>query len=272
MDWRDRVQALLALAIPVLAGAAWMALAGAPSTYPLTNLVALAIMSGWILLGRAPHTAPSRHMLTAVLLLVMLFALVSGPYVLSITQDPVARWVTFGSLSLHAGMIAVPPLAVMAARNRQLAVPILLLALFAALLQPDAASGFAVLFAAVGIHHVTRDWKVGLVAIAAFVASIAMALRGEIAPQPFVERVLVDAAGQSIVLAAALAIALAVGFALVLFAIPFGRAPRFALAGALFGFIVMAQMSTYPMPLIGYGAAPIIGFGIALGLHRKEKR
>jgi len=87
-------------------------------------------------------------------------------------------------------------------------------------------------------------------------------------PQPFVERVLVEAAGTSVFLAIALALALAAGFALVLFAVPFDRAKRFALAGLYFGFAVIALMSSYPTPLIGYGAAPILGFGIALGLHR----
>ena len=40
------------------------------------------------------------------------------------------------------------------------------------------------------------------------------------------------------------------------------------LAGTLMGFAVMATLSHYPTPLIGYGAAPVIGYALALGLCR----
>ena len=41
---------------------------------------------------------------------------------------------------------------------------------------------------------------------------------------------------------------------------------RHALAGPLFGFSLAATVSNYPSVLIGYGAAPIIGYGLALAL------
>lgn len=268
MPIRDRLPALLALAIPVASGALYMALAGAPSHYALLNLGALALACLWILGGRGPHTALSRHMLAAIMLLVMLSPLVVGPEMTSITGDRVVRWFPLGPLNLHTGMLATPALCVLAARNRQLAAPILLAAVLASLVQPDAATGFALTFAAVGLHHVTKDWKVGLVAVIGFFASLLMAVRGELPPQPFVERVLVDAAGGNLLLAIALALALVASFALILFAIPFDRAKRLTLAGLFFGFGIMALMSNYPTPLIGFGAAPILGFGIAFGLHR----
>lgn len=248
-----------------------MTLAGAPENYALINLATMGVMLAWIVIGRAPHTALSRHLLTGVLLLFMFYPLISGPQLLSITQDGVSRWIGFGAINLHAGMLVIPALSLVAARNEKIAAPVLLAALFGAFLQPDAASGFAILGAAIGIHHVTRDWKVGVTCIVAFFASIAMALKGEIGPQPFVERVLVDAGQFNPAIAVLLALSIAATFALIAFAIPFGRTPRYALAGTLFGFVVMAMMSTYPMPLVGYGAASIIGFGIALGLHRKDK-
>jgi len=269
---RDRVPALLALAIPVLAGALYMVLAGAPSHYPLTNLGALALACLWIAFGRGPHTALSRHLMTGILLFTLLTPLAVSPEVTSVTGDKVLRWFPLGGISLHTGMLVAPGLCVLAARNRALAAPILLAAIGLVWFQPDAATGFALTFAAVGLHHVTRDWKVGLVAVIGFVASLMMAVRGELPPQPFVERVLVDAADTSIFLSIALGLALAACFALILFAIPFDRAKRFTLAGLLFGFAIMSLMSAYPAPLIGYGAAPILGFGIALGLHRIPQR
>lgn len=272
MAIRDRLPAILALALPVLAGAAWMATSGAPSHYWLTNLGALVLAAAWIVTGRGPHTVLTRHLLLAVLLLLLLAPLVLGPDLRSIAGTGVRRWIPIGQLSLHAGMVAIPPLVMLAARDRTLAAPILLAGLFAVFLQPDSASGFAITFAAIGLHHVTRDWKVGVVAIIGFLVAIAMSLSGELPPQPFVERVLIDAARQSPVLALMLAAALGASFLLLAFAAPFERATRLALAGAFFGFVIMAMMSHYPMPLVGYGAAPILGFGLALGLHRIPAR
>ena len=169
-------------------------------------------------------------------------------------------------------MLVLPALCVLAARNRKLAAPILLAALVAVFFQPDAASGLAIAFAALGLHHVTRDWKVGAVAALGLVASLFMATRGQLPPQPFVEQVLADAAQANLFIAVALALALVAAFALILTAIPFDRAKRFTLAGLLFGFVAMAVIASYPTPLIGYGAAPILGFGLALGLHRIPKQ
>lgn len=269
---RERLPALAALAVPTLAGAAWMAASGAPAHYATVNLVTLAGACGWMLVGRGPHTALSRHLLLGALLIFMLTPLVMGPEMTSVTGDRVVRWFPLGTINLHVGMFTVPSLALLAARNRKLAAPILLAGIFAALLQPDAGSGFALTFAAIGIHHVTKDWKVGVTAIAGFVASVMMAIAGELPPQPFVERVFIDGFSQSILIGIALALSLAAGFALLAFAVPFSRETRFALAGALFGFVAIAMMSHYPMPLIGYGAAPIAGFGLALGLHRIPHR
>ena len=264
---RHRVPALLAIAVPVGAGTAWMAAAGAPGRYALVNAGALMLAALWIALGRGPKLAVVP---AALLLILMALPLATGPYVSSVTQDAVARWVPLGPVTLHAGMVAIPPLVVLAARERRLGWAMLAAAVAIALFQPDAASGFALTFAAVGLHHVTRDWRVAMVAIAGFVASLVMSVAGKVAPQPFVERVIVDALGDGIGWALLLAASLGASFLLIVFAAPLERAERMTLAGCLFGFVIMALMSTYPTPLVGYGAAPILGFGLALGLVRRK--
>lgn len=269
---RDRLPAIAALAVPVVAGALWMSLAGAPSQYALGNLAVAAVMILWIATGRGPHTAFSRHFLAVVLILIMLLPLTAGEAVTSVTGHSVKRWIQLGPASLHAGMLALPPLAVLAARNRKLGAPMLLAALLAVWLQPDAGTGFAVTFAAVGIHHVTKDWRMGGVAVLGFLASLEMAVRGDVAAQPFVERVLVQAGETGVAFSLLLAAALVASFALVLFASHLSREKRFALGGALFGYAILSLMSNYPAPLIGYGAAPIIGFGLALGLKKVPQR
>ncbi len=272
MTIRDRLPAIMALAVPVLCGAAWMAGSGAPQHYPLVNLGALAIACLWIIAGRGPHTALSRHIFLGALLIVLLSANLFGPELTSVTGDRVARWMPLGPLALHSGMLVAPALTVLAARNRRYGAAFLLAGILAVMLQPDAATGFALTFAAVGIHHATKDWKFGAAAIFGFLASITMALSGEIPPQPFVERALVDAALQNVFLGIALAIALIASFLAILIAIPFAREVRLALAGLLFGFAIIAIMSNYPTPFVGYGAAPILGFGLAFGLHRIPAR
>lgn len=269
---RDRLPAIAALAVPVTAGAIWMSVADAPPDYPRGNLAIAAIMAVWICTGRGPHTPFSRHLLAVILIVIMLLPLTAGEPVTSVTGHTVKRWVQLGPIALHTGMFALPPLAVLAARNRKLGAIMLLAALIAAWLQPDAGTGFAITFAAAGIHHVTRDWRMGGVTILSFLVSLEMAVRGDVAPQPFVERALVMASETGMAFTLLLAAALAASFALILFATHLSREKRFALAGALFGFAILSLMSNYPAPLIGYGAAPIIGFGLALGLKKVPKR
>jgi len=255
---------LLALAIPVLAGLAFMTAFGAPPAYLVGNAGALAIALLWLAVGRLPVDRLGRRLLASALLAILALPLLMGPEI-----NGVARWVPVGPVVLHSDMLALPAFAVLVAQEREDGALLLLCALFLTLLQPDAASAFALTFAAVGLHHVTRDWRMGVVAIAGFVAGIVAALRGELPAQPFVERVVVEALDRSGLAALGLFGALVASYLLILFRGRPTAAERFALAGTLFGFGVMALMSNYPSPLIGYGAAPILGYGVALGFRQE---
>ena len=258
---RGRISTLLALAIPVGAGLTYLATFDAPISYLIMNASALGIAALWIWFGHGPRTDLARSMTTLVLLALLFLPILTGPAI-----NDVARWIPLGSLVLHSGAFALPSLAVLAAQDEDYAPPILLAALLAGSLQPDAALGFAVVFAAVGLHDVTRDWRIGLVCIIGFFASIAMALRGDLPPQPFVERIFVTLFIEMPLAALGLLLAWAIGFALILFASSLDRASRYALAGSFFGFAMLALFSHYPTILIGYGVAPILGYGLALGL------
>jgi hypothetical protein len=264
---RTRLSAAPPLLVPVLAGLAYLSAFGAPPAFVLTNAAALVIALVWIGLGPAVDGLTARRLLTLALLTLLFVPLASGP-----ALSGVSRWLPLGPVTLHAGMLAVPSLAVLAARDPDYGAPILLTALFAAFLQPDAATGFALTFAAVALHDVTKDWKIGVTAIIAFFATLVMAMRGELPPQPFVERVFADLLGHAPLAAAALFAALVAGFFLLLWTAPASRAVRYAMAGSLFGFALMALLSYYPTPLVGYGAAPILGFGLAVGLARTKSR
>jgi hypothetical protein len=244
--------------VPVLAGIGYQAAFGAPASYPLIGAIALAVGLGWIVL--APAIVSSTRLLPAILLAILALPLLTGPEV-----NDVQRWLPLGPLTLHAGMLVIPLLLRVTAQDEADAPIILSTALLLTLLQPDAASAAALTFGAVGLYHVRPDWKLGVFVVVGFFAIIFAALRGELAPQPFVERVLLGAiAAGGPALAFGLFVSLAASFLLMLFAMQQSKAERFAVGGTLFGFAILSMVNTYPMPLIGFGVAPILGYALAL--------
>lgn len=264
---RHRMIAVVALAIPVLAGLGYLFAFRAPAFYLAVNAAALAMAAAWIALAPKPPARTTRRVLIAILLLVLFVPLATGPWL-----SGVARWLPLGPFQLHAGMLAVPMLAVLASEEPDNAPLLLSIALLAAFLQPDMATGAALMLAAVGLYDATRDWRHGVFAIVAFVASLVAAMRGDLPAQPHVERVIFLLARTDVLGALGLLAALVASFYLMIGALP-GREPsRKALAGSLFGFSFAGLVSNYPSPLIGYGAAPILGFGLALGILASEPR
>jgi cell division protein FtsW (lipid II flippase) len=262
----QRRAALLALLLPTGGGLAWLAWAGAPAGWLAVNGAALAAGLLWIAAGQCPASPALRRIIAAMLLAILALPLMTGPEI-----NDVARWIPLGPFTLHAGMLVLPALVVLAARDAPYAAPLLLSAMLLALLQPDAASLYALTFAAAGLYHAGDDWKVGASAAAGFFAGIAALLRGELAPQMFVERVLVDAAYAMPAAGLGLFALMAASFALIVLAVPLERPARLALAGSVFGFTLLSIASNYPSPLIGYGASPILGYALALGLVRKAR-
>ena len=267
-----RIAACLALALPVIAGIAWMAFAGAPAHYLAINGASLALAFAWIAFGRAPSSPALQRGVVLFLLAILFVPLATGPWQEAIGGRQVSRWLPAGPFMIHAGLLAFPTLAILAARDEGFAPPILFTALLAASLQPDAGTAFAITFAAVGLHDATRDWRIGLVAIVGFVAAIVAALKGELPPVPFVERVFHDALRIGWPAAIVLGLALITSLVLVLRFAPFARRERYAAGGALFGFTLAAVINHYPTPLVGYGAASILGFGLALGFAELRLR
>lgn len=261
---RGRGISVLSLALPVFAGIAYLALAGAPSPYWVTNGLALLLSAALVLFLPGIEGTKARRTASVALIALLFVPLLTGPAINGIT-----RWLPLGGFVLHSGALALPALAVFAARDEDYAPPILLAALLAASLQPDAALGLGVMMTTVGLYNATRDWRLVPVAGIAFFASMVAGLRGELPAQPYVERVLVQLAMTAPLAAFGLALALLAGFLLMAHALPAPKPTRHALAGSLFGFALAALVSNYPSVLIGYGAAPILGYGLALALARQ---
>ncbi|WP_128892941.1 hypothetical protein [Erythrobacter sp. HKB08] len=260
-----KTAALLALGIPVLAGIAYLAAFGAPQAYWMTNAAALAGAMLLVLVGLPRLSMRGARVAMTALIAAIVLPLLIGPEVSGVT-----RWISVGPVTLHTGSLFIPALAVLASRDGDYAAAWLGLAVVVTLRQPDAASVFALTGAAVGIYMARGDWKVGLVVVAGFFAGILAALRGELPAQPFVERVLVDLVSAMPALALGLLLALVAGFYLMSHGLARPKHERFALAGTLFGFSLMAILSNYPSVLIGYGASPILGYGLALSLRPGE--
>lgn len=258
---RDRRIAILALAIPVLAGLAYLYAFDAPASYLAVNAGALAVAALWIAFAPPLPSRIGRRVLIALLLLLLFVPLATGP-----SLNSVERWLPLGPVNLHVGMLAVPLLATLAGEEPDHAPAILSIALFAAFLQPDMATGAALMLAAVGLYDATRDWRHAVFAIIAFTASLVAAMRGELPAQPFVERVIFLLARTDPLAALGLLAALVASFYLIVGALPGRETSRKALAGSLLGFSFAGLVSNYPSALIGYGAAPILGFGLALGV------
>lgn len=254
-----RLPALLALAIPVLAGLAQLWFFDAPRHYVAINGASLGL--GLLVIALLPQIKHLRlrRIVTLCLLALLFLPLATGPHL-----GGIARWLPLGPLSLHAGMLAGPLLVLLAARDEDYAPPILLGGILAASFQPDAGTGFLLTFATIGLYNATRDWKIGVVAGTAFFASLVMVVRGELPAQPFVERVLVETAMVQPLAALSLLAALLASFFIMLHAIAARTPVRHALAGSLFGLTVASVLSNYPSALIGYGAAPILGYALAL--------
>ena len=264
-DWRNRGVAALALLIPCAAGLGYLALFGAPSSYIHVNAVALAAGSLWAIFGWLPSDLKVSRGLMFALVILLGLPLLVGPEV-----DGIARWLRLGGFNLHVGMLIIPLIAALSAQDPKLGPIAQVSAMVPALLQPDPASAVALMAAAIGSSLARRDSYLLTVIFFGLLAVGAAAFLRNLPPQQFVERVIPDLVWISPVTAVVLSLALVASLALILRAPGVDKAPRYALVGALAGFTLASLLGDYPSPLIGYGAAAIVGFGLALPAIRKR--
>jgi len=255
------VATIAALVVPVVAGLSWMAAGGAPMAWIAVNALALVLalaMAFWLPLPGSEHGVV---VLAAALVLALWATALAG-----VSIEGVRRWVGIGQVRFHLGYLTLPLLIVLTARLPSLpALALLLAALGATVFQPDLAATVA-LAASMVIAAVQRQGVVGriLAVIGLLACSYLIGQPDTLAPVRFVEQVQSDA--WAVQPAAGLALTLA------------GLAPLLMLrqAAPLAAFLVaaglMAFAGPYPSILIGYGAAPILGFGLALAALRCQRQ
>ncbi|GAA0767394.1 hypothetical protein FHS52_001673 [Erythromicrobium ramosum] len=257
----DRWRLTLPLLLPSLGGLAYLYAFEAPTRLIAVNAGALALAVVWVLFGRLPAERNPRLVLASGAILALFLPLLTGP-----EMGGVARWLPAGPVSLHSGALLLPFVTIIAAQERAFGPALFAIAGAALALQPDAAALFALAAASAVLAWLHRSASFALVAAVAVSLSAITFGAGTLEPQTFTENVLPHAAERSALRAAALA--------LMLFVLPLWhliifpqtqRAEGAALAALLVALGAMAVIAPFPYPLIGYGAAPILGFGLALG-------
>lgn len=255
----DRWRLTLALALPSLGGLAYLFVFGAPARLIAVNGGALAAALLWIWFVRLPASERARLTIAGAAALLLFLPLMLGP-----EAGGVRRWIAAGPVLLHSGALLLPLIVVVAARLPRYGPVPMALAGAALALQPDAAALAGLAAAGAVLAAIHRSLAFGGIAAAGAVLALVSFDTGTLEPQMFTEGVLAHVAARSGIAAAMLAAAL---FLAPLAVLPM-RAETRALCALLAALGGMAVIAPFPFPLIGYGAAPILGFGFALGTLR----
>ena len=249
----------LPLVVPALAGIGYLRGAGASSSFVLINSVALLVGLGLIAALRFPQSSRARWVIVGGCLSILALPLLLGPSI-----DGIARWISFGGFTLHTGFLAVPLLVRIATSDQQTGPWVLLAAILLGFAQPDFATCLALSLGALAAAIGNRQGAMLAVGVIGLAGSLGASFAAPLPPQPFVERVLPELWAASPLAAGALAVALLSGGAALLLSHQMPKVERWALVVTMMGFVTAAALGDYPYPLIGYGAASILGFAMAL--------
>jgi len=245
-----------------MGGLAYLAAFDAPARLIVVNAGALAIALVWMLAGRMPASSTNRLAMAGLAALALTLPVSLGPDV-----GGVSRWLPAGPLQLHSGALLLPLITVLAAREPKVGAALLALAGAGLVLQPDAASLLALGLACMVLAALSsRRIGYAVVSVAALGLAAATFDAGTLEPQVFTEGVLAQVWHSAPLFALVLAALLfLVPPAVLLRQKGTRRTEGCALAAVLIGLAVAAMLAPFPFPLIGYGASPILGFGLALG-------
>jgi len=275
-SWRDSLILAAGILPALLLGVAWMRHVGIPAAVYVQN-VAAAIAGAAIAASvsrRQVSPAGGRAMAVVVMLLLSATLLTEG-------VQGVHRWIRFGSLSIHVASLSIPLLLAeldRVLRRGQLPFAFCVMAVATTILviQPDA--GQATAFAGSSVVLLGVHRKGDRPAMAGMLALLALAggslLRSDpLAPVPHVEEIAVRIAREGAAAQAAVAVALA------LLIVPFvvqpltvSRSGGGAVAVYLALVTAASYWGTFPVPVLGYGMAPIVGYFAGWGWLRATRR
>lgn len=186
--------------------------------------------------------------------------------------DGVHRWLSLGPVRIHGGALVLPPLLVALVDASWFASAIAALtALVLLFLQPDAAQAASFFAGWIVVAAARRAQHASAVMITSLMIAAACLLRPDpLDPVPYVEGIVGMAAAQGPVLGGASVVSLAVvPLALAAFLEPPIGIP---LAVYTAGTMVAAWLGNNPVPFLGYGASPILGYYGAVALCGRPGR
>jgi cell division protein FtsW (lipid II flippase) len=250
------------LIVVVLAGVANMALGSAPLHYMAINAAALAAMLAMIRFLPVIKTERLVLIMSAAAIIALGLPLLIGP-----DLEGIRRWIGLGPVQLHSGMLVLPMLVALFPRLKSAhGITAVALAAVAISLQPDRASAIALLTGTAALLVANRSATNALQLLCAGVAVAVTFMRPDtLEPLAFVENVLPDALGSNPLLAVVLGASLAAA----LFIPAIGHQKLIPVMATVGGFAVASLLGAYPVPVIGYGAAAIIGYGLAVAAARQ---
>lgn len=251
------------------------ALADVPASIWMRNLIAwgVGLAAAW---GIATYAGKR----TATVLLGLAAALVAaslfGP-----PQQGVHRWLAVGPLSVNLALLMLP-MAVVAlgwTRERVSSWGLALAVLGLLVVQPDAsqATAFAGAMALIALRApFSTPFRLGLAGVAAALAAISWLRPDPLAPVPEVEEIVALAWGLTPMLAvAAVVMIVATSLAPILGTRLRGAMPQ-GVAVPLTAYLLltagMTLFGAFPMPLLGIGMSPIVGFWLGVGLLAAQLR
>ena len=268
-------QALLIVAIAPIAGSlVVLTLADVGMNVWITHLLAISISCSLVFVGS--HFSYLGNPKISALAIIILTLLALATTLLGGHASGPERWITVGPIRLYIAPLLLPSFIAACSvfvgkqSKHQLIIfaPILVTALLLAM-QPDAAQvlGLTVASTVVVAQRRLGVFRLGvtiflLAAITIWVFSVPDPLE----PVPHVEEVFALALGHSLLAGAAIivsAVALIVGLWIQSFS-----GPSWLSAVASYYMVLFLCSSTgiTPAPLLGYGAGPIMGFGLMAGL------
>lgn len=188
------------------------------------------------------------------------------------SNDGPARWISLGGARVYVAAVVLPSLLVLLRRNAAPAAwhhTILMAAALVLVRQPDAAQATAFCVAALTLlPRLPGSAPVRAMTGCVLVLSVILtwAQPDPLAPVPYVEGVFVVAlAASPWMFAVALCAAIAPVLALLRLART-GEPAAGAVAAYYATILLLAPLQVTPVPLLGFGAGPILGYGFVAGL------
>lgn len=265
------------LLLPIAVGAGVMGAAGAP---PTRFVVQAASGVAGALLGLAIARIPRLPRWVVAALAILGALSIAAPLVAGAGVEGVHRWVELGAFRVHPSMLLTPALLVFAAstlERRPWVAHALLLALQVAhALAPDAGQTTALGVAAIALTLAGDPPRRWMTPVYAATIAIGWLPPDPLGAAPFVEDILARAFALSpfvgVVAVAAMGSSALAPLVALRSASPLERATAASLTAYFVALAVVPCLGQFPVPLLGFGASPVIGAFVGLAAFERTRR